>query len=168
MKIGTFSLNEQTNEIEGRIITRTLRFPLLILRRPEDRGSDRSPVFEIFEPNPAGELVGIGAVWERRTRQNDEVFLSGMIDDFSFPEPLPIALFGDELKGFDVQWRREREQQPAYGNPGYGAGGNGYGQRRSGQGQRQTMGGFAGGSTAGANGEYTGGMARSLDDEVPF
>lgn len=162
MKIGVFKHNDENNEIVGKIATRTLRFPYLVLRRVEDRQSDAAPVFEIFEPNAAGDEVQIGAVWERRMKANDELFLSGMIDDPSFREPLPIALFGDELKGFDVQWRREREREPqTFG------GGNGFGPRRTGGGQRQSGGGFAGGSTAGPGGEYVG-AGRDLDDDVPF
>ncbi len=163
MKIGYFKLDEKVNETIGKVVTRTLRFPILILRRVEDRRSDAAPIFEIFEPNSMGEEVGIGAVWERRMKATDEVFLSGMIDDPSFPEPLPIALFGDEFNGFDVQWRREREPQ-TYGN---GAMAGGYGQQRRSGGQRSGGSGFAGGSTAGTNGEYVG-AGRSVDEEVPF
>ncbi|GLT01045.1 hypothetical protein GCM10007897_24360 [Sphingobium jiangsuense] len=169
MKIGTFKLDEKTNEITGSIYTRALHLPFIILRavelRADEMQSDRAPVFEIFEPSPAGVDIQIGAVWHRKMRNSEDTFLSGMIDDPSFAEPLPIALFGDELKGFDVQWRREREQQPAYRN-GMGGNAGGYAQRRGSQ--QQSSGGFRGGSTAGANGEYTGGMTRSLDDEVPF
>lgn len=164
MKIGFFKLNEETNVIAGKIVTRTMRFPLLILRRPDDRGSENPPAFEIFEPTDEGDEAQVGVVWERPMNNRDEVFLSGMIDDPSFREPLPIALFGDELQGFDVQWRRERERKP---QPGAGNA-SGYGQqRRTGGGQRQSGGGFAGGSTAGANGDYVA-SRRSLDDEVPF
>ena len=169
MKIGTFSLNEQTNEITGSVYTRALHLPFLILRAVEARAdepmSDRAPVFEIFEPTPTGIDIQIGAVWNRKMRNSDDTFLSGMIDDPSFAEPLPIALFGDELKGFDVQWRREREQQPQYRSAGNGMGGNA--QRRTGQPQRQS-GGFPGGSTASMNGDYVGQSSRELDDEVPF
>src|SRR3546814_11908204 len=86
-------------------------------------------------------------------RSNDEVFLSGMVDDPSFREPLPIALFGDETNGFDVQWRRERERDSQGG--GFG-GRSGSGQRSGGFGGR-SGGGFSGGSTAGPDGGYTGG-----------
>ncbi|SNS68345.1 Uncharacterized conserved protein, DUF736 family [Sphingomonas laterariae] len=163
MKIGFFKLDEERDLFIGKIVTRTMRFPYLILRRPEDRGSANPPEFEIFEPTEDGDEAQVGVVWKRPMKDRDEQFLSGMIDDPSFREPLPIALFGDELQGFDVQWRRERERKPQT----FAGGGNGYGQRRAGGGQRQTGGGFAGGSTAGSNGEYVG-AGRNLDDEVPF
>ncbi|WP_263588831.1 DUF736 domain-containing protein [Sphingopyxis sp. GC21] len=171
MKIGTFSLNEQTNEITGSIFTRALHLPFLILRSVEARqdgaASDRQPpVFEIFEPSPVGIDIQVGAVWIRNIRNSKDTFLSGMIDDPSFAEPLPIALFGDELNGFDVQWRREREQQPQFRQARGGMGG-GYPQRRTGQPQRQN-GGFPGGSTADMNGDYVGAASRDLDQEVPF
>src|SRR3546814_14221215 len=58
--------------------------------------SDSAPVYDSYETNRAGDEIQIGVVWERRMKSNDEVFLSGMVDDPSFREPLPIALFGDE------------------------------------------------------------------------
>src|SRR3546814_8920500 len=96
-------------------------------------------------------------------RSNDEVFLSGMVDDPSFREPLPIALFGDETHGFDVPWRRERARDSQGG--GFG-GRSGSGQRSGGFGGR-SGGGFSGGSPAGPDGGYPGG-ARTLEDAVPF
>lgn len=160
MKIGFFKLDQQSNEIVGKIITRTMRFPFLILRRPVDSRSDNPPVFEIYEPTDAGDEVQIGALWSRDMKDRPDKFLGGNIDDPSFREPLPIALFGDEFEGFDVQWRREREREPQTGNSAFG-------QQRRGGGQRSNGGGFAGGSTAGQHGEYVG-AGRSLDDEVPF
>ncbi|MFY9348866.1 DUF736 domain-containing protein [Sphingobium xenophagum] len=162
MKIGSFKFDERASDIIGKIATREMRFPYLIMRRVEDRQSDSAPVYEIYETNRAGDEIQIGVVWERKMRSNDEVFLSGMIDDPSFREPLPIALFGDETNGFDVQWRRERERETQGGSFGARSGGN----RGSGFSGRQG-GGFSGGSTAGMGGEYTG-NGRGLDDEVPF
>ena len=162
MKIGSFKFDERASDIIGKIATREMRFPYLIMRRVEDRQSDSAPVYEIYETNRAGDEIQIGVVWERKMRSNDEVFLSGMIDDPSFREPLPIALFGDETNGFDVQWRRERERETQGGSFGARSGGN----RGSGFSGRQG-GGFSGGSTAGMGGEYTG-NGRGLYDEVPF
>ena len=159
MKIGSFKFDERVGDLVGKIATREMRFPYLIMRKVADRQSDSAPVYEMYETSQAGDEIQIGVVWERRMRSNDEMFLSGMIDDPSFAVPLPIALFGDEQDGFDVQWRREREREPQ----GFGGGG-GFGQRGNGGGRR---GGFSGGSTAGPGGEYTGG-ARGLADEVPF
>ncbi len=163
MKIGNFKFDERASDIIGKIATRELRFPYLIMRRVEDRQSDSAPVYEIYETSRAGDEIQIGVVWERKMRSNDEVFLSGMIDDPSFREPLPIALFGDETNGFDVQWRRERERE----TQGGGFGGRSAGGRSGGGFGGRTGGGFSGGSTAGPDGGYTGG-GRSLDDEVPF
>lgn len=166
MKIGSFKFDERVSDIVGKIATREMRFPYLIMRRVEDRQSDSAPVYEIYETNRAGDEIQIGVVWERKMQRNDEVFLSGMIDDPSFREPLPIALFGDETNGFDVQWRREREREAQGGGFGGGNSQRQNGTRQGGFGGR-SGGGFSGGSTAGMGGEYTGG-GRSLDDEVPF
>jgi uncharacterized protein (DUF736 family) len=164
MKIGSFKFDERASDIIGKIATRELRFPYLIMRRVEDRQSDSAPVYEIYETNRAGDEIQIGVVWERKMRSNDEVFLSGMIDDPSFREPLPIALFGDETNGFDVQWRRERDREQQGGGLGGRSSG---GQRGAGGFGGRSGGGFSGGSTAGPGGEYTG-NGRGLDDEVPF
>lgn len=166
MKIGNFKFDERVSDIVGKIATREMRFPYLIMRRVEDRQSDSAPVYEIYETNRAGDEIQIGVVWERKMRTNSEVFLSGMIDDPSFSVPLPIALFGDETNGFDVQWRREREREAQGGGFGGGSGQRQNGARQGGFSGRSGSG-FAGGSTAGAGGEYTG-NGRSLDDEVPF
>ena len=172
MKIGFFKMDNQSDELVGKIVTRTLRFPYLIMRPVVEIRSESTPKFEIFEPNSMGEEVQIGAVWSNKMNKRDEDFLAGMIDDPSFPEKLPIALFGDELNGFDVNWRRERDPQSfsssSYGGGNaYGGNGGGFSQPRRTGGQRQNGGGFAGGSTASANGEYVG-AGRGLDDEVPF
>ncbi|SEJ91634.1 Uncharacterized conserved protein, DUF736 family [Sphingobium sp. AP50] len=164
MKIGSFKFDERMNDIVGKIATRELHFPNLIMRKVTDRQSDTAPLYELFETNRAGDEIQIGVVWERKMTRSEEKFLSGMIDDPSFREPLPIALFGSERDGFDVQWRREREREPQGGGFGGRSGGS---QRQGGYGGQQG-GGFSGGSTAGVGGEYTGGGARDLDDEVPF
>lgn len=163
MKIGSFKFDERASDIIGKIATRELRFPYLIMRRVEDRQSDSAPVYEIYETNRSGDEIQIGVVWERKMRSSSEVFLSGMVDDPSFREPLPIALFGDETNGFDVQWRRERERD----GQGSGSAGRGPGGQRQGGFAGRGGNGFAGGSTAGLGGEYTG-VNRSLDDEMPF
>src|SRR3546814_13680276 len=133
MKIGSFKFDERASDIIGKIATREMRFPYLIMRRVEDRQSDSAPVYEIYETNRAGDEIQIGVVWERRMKSNDEVFLSGMVDDPSFREPLHIAIFGDETNGFDVQWRRERERVRQSG--GFG-GRSGSGTRPGGVGGR--------------------------------
>src|SRR3546814_5663061 len=75
MKIGSFKFDERASDIIGKIATRDMRFPYLIMRRVEDRQSDSAPVYEIYETNRAGDEIQIGVVWERRMKSNDEVFL---------------------------------------------------------------------------------------------
>lgn len=159
MKIGFFKDAGEDKSIIGKIITRSLRFPYLVLRRVENPMSDKAPVYEIFERVQGDDEIQIGAVWERRMKATNDVFLTGLIDDPSMAEPLQIALFGSETDGFDVQWRRERDSAAFDGFGGSAS--NGTGQRR------QSGGGFSGGSTAGPGGEYVG-ANRDLDDDVPF
>jgi uncharacterized protein (DUF736 family) len=105
MKIGNFKFDERINDILGKIATREMHFPYLVMRKVTDRQSDATPLYEIFETNRAGDEIQIGAVWERKMNRSGDTFLSGMIDDPSFPEPLSIALFGDERNGFNVAAR---------------------------------------------------------------
>src|SRR3546814_19255661 len=102
MKIGSFKFDERASDIIGKIATREMRFPYLIMRRVEDRQSDTAPVYEIYETNRAGDEIQIGVVWERRRKSNDEVFLSGMVEHPTFSAPLTLALFGDETNGLSV------------------------------------------------------------------
>ncbi len=167
MKIGNFVPAQNGDYFEGKIVTRTQRFPHLIMRRPAQVLSDQAAAFEIFETNNFGEEVQVGAAWERRRKANQELFYAGMIDDPSFSEAIPIALFGDEREGFAAQWRREREP---FDGDGFRSGGNPQPARGGGFGQRRDTrgGGFSGGSTAGPGGEYVGGSRQELDDTVPF
>jgi hypothetical protein len=93
MKIGSFKFDERASDIIGKIATREMRFPYLIMRRVEDRQSDSAPVYEIYETNRAGDEIQIGVVWERRMKSNDEVFLSGMVDDPELPRAAPHRPF---------------------------------------------------------------------------
>jgi hypothetical protein len=43
MKIGSFKFDERASDIIGKIATREMRFPYLIMRRVEDRQSDSAP-----------------------------------------------------------------------------------------------------------------------------
>lgn len=169
MKIGDFIKAQAGDHFEGKVVTRTQRFPHLIMRRPVQVLSDQAAAFEIFEQNNYGEEVQVGAVWERRRKANNELFYAGMIDDPSFSEALPIALFGNEREGFAVQWRRERDTFDGDGfrnpQPTRGGGGGGFGRRDT---RGGFSGGFSGGSTAGPGGEYVPGSRQDLDDDVPF
>ena len=96
MKIGFFKDAGEDKSIIGKIITRSLRFPYLVLRRVENPMSDKAPVYEIFERVQGDDEIQIGAVWERRMKATNDVFLTGLIDDPSMAEPLQIALFGSD------------------------------------------------------------------------
>jgi uncharacterized protein (DUF736 family) len=171
MKIGDFIPSKEGDHFDGKVVTRTMRFPRLIMRRVTQVLSGRSAVFEIFEFNQYNEEVQVGAVWERSRRSNGELLLIGLIDDPSFSDGLPFALFGDERDGYVINWRREREQFEAdnyrSGNsqPARGGGfGGGFGQRRGAFGGQR---GFSGGSTAGPNGQYVP-SGDDLDEQPPF
>lgn len=108
MNIGEFKLNN--GRLLGSIATRTIDLPRLGLR-PVESDNDRAPLFEIVALNVGNRWVQIGALWEAVAKNTTgEVFLQGSIDDPSLPEPLPIALFGNEADGMRVAWRRPQRR----------------------------------------------------------
>jgi len=155
MNIGEFKLSN--GRLLGSIATRTIDLPRLGLR-PVESDNDRAPVFEIVALNVGNRWVQVGALWEAVAKHTTgEVFLQGSIDDPSLPEPLPIALFGNEQEGMRVAWRRPQRRDdfgPAIRTS-----------RRDYDGQDQ--GGF-GDSTAGTAGELMGSDTSLDGDHIPF
>ena len=155
MNIGEFKANN--GRILGSIATRTIDLPKLGLR-PVESTNERAPTFEIVALNVGNRWVQIGALWEAVAKHSTgETFLQGTIDDPSLPEPLPIALFGNDTEGYRAAWRRPQRRDdfgPAVRS----------GSRRD---EGEAQGGF-GDSTAGSDGGLAGGSSRDLDDDVPF
>lgn len=153
MNIGEFKV--QSGRLLGSIATRTIDLPRLGLR-PVESDNDRAPVYEIVALNVGNRWVQVGALWEAVAKHTTgEVFFQGSIDDPSLPEPLPIALFGNDEDGYRVAWRRPQRRDdfgPAVRSS-----------RRDYAGDEQ--GGF-GASTAGNDGALT--DDQPVDDEVPF
>lgn len=155
MNIGEFKLSN--GRLLGSIATRTIDLPRLGLR-PVESDNDRAPVFEIVALNVGNRWVQIGALWEAVAKHTTgEVFLQGSIDDPSLPEPLPIALFGNEQEGMRVAWRRPQRRDDF--GPAIRTSRRDYGPEGDG--------GF-GDSTAGTDGELTDERTRMVDDEIPF
>ena len=156
MNIGEFNL--RNGRLLGSIATRTIDLPRLGLRAVES-DHERAPIYEIVALNVGNRWVQVGALWEAIAKNTTgEVFLQGSIDDPSIPEPLPIALFGNEQEGYRVAWRRPQRRDdfgPAIRSV-----------RRDGP--DGDHGGF-GESTAGADGTVQeNGFAGVNDDEVAF
>jgi len=108
MNIGEFKLSN--GRLLGSIATRTIDLPRLGLR-PVESDNDKAPVFEIVALNVGNRWVQVGALWEAVAKNTTgEIFLQGAIDDPSLPEPLPIALFGNEQEGMRVAWRRPQRR----------------------------------------------------------
>jgi uncharacterized protein (DUF736 family) len=106
MNIGEFKI--VNGRLLGWIATRNMDLPRLGLRKVES-SNERAPVFEILALNVGNRWVQVGALWEAFAKNTTgEAFLQGSIDDPSLPEPLPIALFGDDAEGFRVAWRRQQ------------------------------------------------------------
>lgn len=153
MNIGEF--NVRNGRLLGSIATRTIDLPRLGLR-PVESDNDRAPVYEIVALNVGNRWVQLGALWEAVAKHTTgEIFFQGSIDDPSLPEPLPIALFGNDEDGYRVAWRRPQRRDdfgPAVRST-----------RRAYGGEEQ--GGF-GDSTAGNDGALM--TDQPVDDEIPF
>jgi len=157
MNIGEFKSVD--GRLMGQIFTRTLDLPRLGLR-PVESNNARAPLFEVVSQNVGRRWIQLGALWEAKSNTTGEVFLQGSIDDPSFPEPLPIALFGTDAEGYRVAWRRPQ--------PRADFGASVRGTRRDYGGGDGEAGGF-GESTAGAEGGFASSRTPTdLDDEVPF
>lgn len=156
MNIGEFKVIN--GRLLGSIATRTIDLPRLGLR-PVESTNDRAPVFEVVGLNVGNRWVQLGALWEAVAKHTTgEVFLQGSIDDPSLPEPLPIALFGNEQDGFRVAWRRPQRRDdfgPAVRTT-----------RRDDAESGQSGGGF-GDSTAGSDGALMG-VGSEVDEDIPF
>jgi uncharacterized protein (DUF736 family) len=153
MNIGEFKLSN--GRLLGSIATRTIDLPRLGLR-PVESMNERAPAFEIVALNVGNRWVQIGALWEATANSSGESFYQGSLDDPSLPEPLPIALFGNEQEGMRVAWRRPQRRDdfgPAIRNS------------RRDYGDEQQSG--FGDSTAGDGGELMG-AERPVDEDIPF
>ena len=158
MNIGEFKSNN--GRLLGSIATRTIDLPKLGLR-PVESDNDKAPVYEIVALNVGNRWVQVGALWEATANSSGEVFLQGSIDDPSFPEPLPIALFGTDEEGYRVAWRRPQ--------PRADFGASVRGNRRDYGGDEGGDAGGFGDSTAGADGAFTGTRSGAdVDEDVPF
>ena len=154
MNIGQFKLSN--GRILGSIATRTIDLPRLGLRSVEST-NDKAPVFEIVALNVGNRWVQIGALWEAIAKHTTgESFLQSTIDDPSLPEPLPVALFGNDEEGYRVAWRRPQRRDD-FGPAVRTARGDYAESRDSGFGD----------STAGSTEALTG-AAGDLDDDVLF
>jgi len=153
MNIGEF--NVRNGRLLGSIATRTIDLPRLGLR-PVESDNDRAPVYEIVALNVGNRWVQLGALWEAVAKHTTgEVFYQGSIDDPSLPEPLPIALFGNDEDGYRVAWRRPQRRDDF--GPAVRSARRDYADSE--------QGGF-GDSTAGNDGALT--NDQPVDDDVPF
>ena len=86
---------------------------------------------------------------------NERIHYTDRFDDPSLPEPLPIALFGNDEDGYRVAWRRPQRRDDF--GPAVRSSRRDY--------AASEQGGF-GGSTAGNDGELM--SDQPVDDDVPF
>jgi uncharacterized protein (DUF736 family) len=164
MNIGEISVHN--GRLMGSIATRTIDLPRIGLR-PVESQNPRAPKYEVVALNVARRWVQVGALWEAAAKKSGEVFLTGNIDDPSLPEPLPVALFGNDSDGYAIAWRRDTLRSDAAGG---GFGSSNYDSqnpddRRDYRGGGE--GGF-GGSTAGPDGSMERELEPAGDDDLPF
>ena len=149
MNIGEFK--NVSGQLLGSVATFAIDLPKLGLR-PVQSSNDKAPAFEIVALNAGRRWVQIGALWEATANETGELFYQGRMDDPALPEPLYIALFGNDQEGYRVAWNRPKRRDDF--------GGNRQNQRR------QSEPGSFGESTAGDDGALVG--AGLGDDHVPY
>lgn len=103
MNIGQVIMNER-GIYTGRIAT--LALSLQVYLRPAARTNDRAPHFDVLARNVAGDVVAIGALWEKTAAETGEVYYSGRIEDPSLTAPLYIVAFSQPDGSLNITWTR--------------------------------------------------------------
>ena len=101
--IGTFK--KEGNGYAGNIETLTLKAKITF--EPQEKRSDKAPDFRVFHISDDF-TSEIGAAWKKTSKEGAE-YLSGSIDDPSFPERINCRLVktGSE-HGYTLFWERPR------------------------------------------------------------
>lgn len=102
--IGSFTLNK--DGYVGTIRTLTINVKAKIVTN-DSKKNDSAPDFRIY----AGQAE-LGAAWKAQTKGDEpRDYLSVLLDDPSFPDPIRAALFEEDGAAFLVWNRREVQRQ---------------------------------------------------------
>ena len=96
--IGAFHMTED-GTIAGSIRTLTLNVKTAKFQ-PAEKDSDKAPDYRVF----AG-TIEIGAAWKKKSRDNNNDYLSVKLDDPSFPTSIFASLV-DADEGYSLIWSR--------------------------------------------------------------
>lgn len=108
MNIGELRKNDRGIYV-GKIDTLAVAMTIALNRVRSD--NERAPVYEIYAMNKSRAWVKVGALWEKSTRETQELFLQGNIDDPSLDRRLNIACFMREDGSYAIAWSRPRRTQ---------------------------------------------------------
>lgn len=104
MNIGTLN-----KDLKGNIKTLDVSFQLKLIPN-KDRRSDNSPTHDVVAVNRMGEVIQLGAAWERKitkgAKENQNMY-SLSIDDPAFKTPLNCNAFPSD-DGYYITWEREK------------------------------------------------------------
>lgn len=120
MNIGELRKNDRGIYV-GKIDTLAVAMTLAL--NPVRSDNERAPVYEIYGLNKNRAWVKVGALWEKSTRESQELFLQGNIDDPSMDRRLNIACFMREDGSYAIAWSRPRRTDrnlPVSGNDSEG------------------------------------------------
>jgi uncharacterized protein (DUF736 family) len=96
----------------GTIVTLAVKFDVTLERNPLHKPTDpNSPKFDVLARANHGDMVKIGAAWEKTIERGDHVgekFLSITVDDVSMDKPLNVTAFMREGGNYEVTWSRPR------------------------------------------------------------
>lgn len=79
-KANTIEFDDKREHASGWIATAWCDFPFEAHIDPDARNSNR-PLYRVFGRSPKGTPIEIGAIWERKNRENGNTYLSLQIRD---------------------------------------------------------------------------------------
>ena len=92
------------NEVQGEIVTRSLKAKGVRSVAETNRSNDNAPSHRIYVGR-----AEIGAAWSKRSEEGRD-YLSLKLDDPSFNAPIYANLFDDESgEGYTLLWSRPRK-----------------------------------------------------------
>lgn len=107
MIIGNFTYDAMRNTYHGDIQTLTFAREGVSLR-PAQKTGERGPDYRVFAETEGG-TVELGAAWRRQSEKGHS-FLSVMLDDPAFGQPVNVALFDDREGSATMVWTRPRQK----------------------------------------------------------
>lgn len=114
MIIGSFTRDEDTGSLNGKLQALCLDLQLTLATNPDKTPNDRRPDFYVYGPTDDD----IGAGWYHTTKENkgqgrEVTIVSVTIDSPIWPAPISFALWPqrEEPRAYDAIWTRSQPKK---------------------------------------------------------